>query len=322
MAMIATHIHTREERGDWPLAPLPAHLIPWVGEAARARWYRRHPTTIRRLWLADPDRAWNVTQTMLHSEDPFVQQCAIAALDAGWGRGQDGTLAATLRECILHPRDPTVVETGIATAIAGIGRADPSSIASLLTELATTGDEDAQYVLTRDLHRGWGRGQDDLVVRVLAIIADRVSSGAEWDNETLIRSWDYLPPHVVVSLVDRLVTRATDRLAKDGSSSPLGPYSRLGLWEVVQIIAAFAPLWTHLPTAQAIERIAHHVSQLGKHAHTLNNRSRRDMLVAAWARVIAASAERLSASDIHTVLDSLWTISPDGCLDGVLQAVG
>jgi hypothetical protein len=312
MAMIAIRTRAREELGDWPLAPLPAHLIPWVCDAARS--YHLHPTTIRRLWLANPKQAWNVTQTMLHSDDPSVQVRALEAMDAGWGRGHDGTLAATLREFILHARNPTVIEPGIATAIAGIGRADPFLIASLLTELAMNGDETIQFVLARDLHRGWGRGQDDLVVGVLAIIADRTSSGWVWNNDTLIRSWDYLPPHVVVSLVDQLVTRATDRLAKDE------PYRSLGPWGVQPIIVAFAPGWTHLPTAHMIERIAHHVARLHAHAHTLAP-AVRNTLVFAWAAVIMVGVERLSASDIHALLAPLWTLSPDWCLDGVVQGV-
>jgi hypothetical protein len=57
MALIVHHIQDREGRGSLPLAPLPASLIPWMGDAARACPYRLRSTTIRRLWPADPDRA-------------------------------------------------------------------------------------------------------------------------------------------------------------------------------------------------------------------------------------------------------------------------
>jgi hypothetical protein len=311
MALIVNHIRAREERGDWPLAPLPAHLIPWVGAAARNRPYDLRPPTIRRLWLADPNQAWNVTQTMLHSDDLYVQWCAIAAMDAGWGRGHDDTIAATLRKFILRSQSsPAVAEAGTTTAVAGIGTAPPSLIAALLTELAMQGNETVQRQLISALHRGWGHGQDDLVMRVVETMDERGVSEQIWADahETLRRAWDYLPPHVVVSLVDRLVTRATNQLAQDAPP--------LDAWQVRRIIAAFAPIWTHLPTAQVIARIAHHVAHLHAHAHTIYP-GRRDELVAAWAHVIAAGAERLSASAIHAVLASLWTLSPKGCLEGV-----
>jgi hypothetical protein len=312
-AMIVDHIHARERRGDWPLAPLPAYLIPWVCDAVCRRPNSLHPTTIRRLWLTNPDQAWHVTQTMLDSG----HHRAIAAMDAGWGTGHDAAMATILRSIILdHQNDPSVARTGTTTVVAGLGTAPPPIMESLLTELAMKGNATVQQQLISILHRGWGRGQDALVLRVVAIIADRDSSESIWADahETLIRAWRSLPPHMVVFLVDRLLTRATNRLAK------AGPFSPLGLWGVPQIIAAFAPIWTHLPTPQGIERIAYHVAHLHAHAHTMTPTTR-DTLVAAWASVIAAGAARLSASDIHAVLAPLWTLSPHGCLDGMVQWV-
>jgi hypothetical protein len=316
MALIVKLIHAREKRGDWPLAPLPASLIPWVGDAARTRPYDLHPTTIRRLWRADPDRAWDVTQTMLGLPSAAVRTIALAALDAGWGIGHDAAMATMLQSIILDNQDDSdVVTPGIATAVAGIGIASPSLIATLLTELAMQGNDTVQRRLISALHRGWGQGQDGLVMRVMEIIAERDSSDVVWTDahQTLIRAWNHLPPDVVVSLVDRLVTRATNGLAKEA-------YSSLTPWEVQRIIAAFAPIWTYLPTAQVIARIAHHVAHLDEHARTMLPTTR-DTLVAAWASVIAAGMERLSASAIHALLAPLWTLSPRGCLNGVLQRV-
>jgi hypothetical protein len=315
MAMIVDHIHDREERGDWPLAPLPASLIPWVCEAARSHPDRLPANTIRRLWLADPDRAWDVTQTILDSDDPFDRKCAIAAMDAGWGIGFDDTIATTLCTIILQ-NPPFYCDTACATAVAGIGRATPAIIEALLTELATRGNTDVRQQLISVVHRGWGRGQDALVMDIVGMIAARDSLEWVWNHAraTLEQAWDYLPPHVVGSLVDRLVTRATNRFAKD---EPYRPPIRLG---VQHIITAFAPIWTHLPTPQVIERIAHHVARLHVHARTLDPSSR-DTLVAAWASVVTAGAARLSASDIHALLDPLWNLSPHGCLDGIEQGV-
>jgi hypothetical protein len=317
MATIVDHIYAREDRENWPLAPLPAYLIPWVGKAARARPYRLHPTTIRRLWLVDPNQAWDVTQTMLHSDDPSVQQRAIAAMDTGWGTWHAAEVATTLRARILeHQDDRDDVKIGIATAVAGIGIAPPSIMESLLTELARKGNEEIQDRIIRTLHRGWGRGQDALVLRVVAIITERDSAESIWDgfHETLAPAWDHLPSHMVMPLVDRLVTHETNRLAK------AGPFSLLIPWEVQRIPAAFASVWTRLPTAQVIERIAHHVAHLHKHAHTMPPTTR-DRLVSVWASVVTAGAARLSASDFHAVLDPLWDLSPYGCLNGVLQGV-
>jgi hypothetical protein len=314
--VIMDHVRDREGRKNWPLAPLPAYLIPWVGEAARACPHRLHPTTIRRLWLANPVRAWNATQTMLNSGHCFVQQHAIAAMDTGWGTGMDDTIATTLRTIILtHQHLVThlpLVLTGTTTAVAGIGTAPPSLIAPLLTELVTTGNENIQRQLISELHRGWGQGQDALVMRIVEMIAERDSSERVWGSAraTLLRAWNYHPPHVVGSLVDRLVTRTTSRLAQDGPGSPLAS------WEVLPITAAFAPGWIHLPTAHMIERIAHHMARLHAHAHTLDPSSR-DTLVAAWASVVTAGAARLSASDFHALLAPLWTLSPKECLEGV-----
>jgi hypothetical protein len=307
LAMIVDHIHARERRGDWPLAPLPAHLIPWVGAAARRRPGHLHPTTIRRLWLANPKQAWNVTQTMLHSGHLFVQQCAIDAMDTGWGTGYDAEVATTLRERILK-RHWDGIETGISTVVAGIGTAPPSIMEPLLTELAARGNTDVQKWLIQHMHRGWGRGQDALMMRIVEMIAERDSSESDWvwsdARATLIRAWDHLPPHVVVSLFDRVVTRGIRR-----RYYPIG-----------DAITACAPGWTHLPTAHMIARIAHHVAHLHTHAHTLAPYER-DTLVAAWASVIAAGADRLSATDIHALLDPLWALSPHGCLTGIAQGV-
>jgi hypothetical protein len=55
-----------------------------------------------------------------------------------------------------------------------------SIMESLLTELATTGNNAVPYLLTRDLHRGWGRGQDALVLRIVKIIAERDVSTWVW----------------------------------------------------------------------------------------------------------------------------------------------
>jgi hypothetical protein len=313
---IVSHIRDREGCGDWPLEPLPEHLIPWVGKAARVCPYRLYSTTIRRLWLADPNDAWNVSQTMLGlSHD--VAQVALAAMDAGWGRGHDDTIAATLRKFILNSLSPAVVETGIATAVAGIGTAPPSIMESLLTALVMQGNENVQRQLISALHRGWGRGQDDLVLRIVAMIAERTSS--EWvlnsARATLIRAWRALPPHVVVSLIDWLVTRAMDRWPTH--PTPLYNARRR---TIDNVIAALAPIWTALPSSQGIASIARHVNHLHTHAHTLSPYER-DTLVPAWASVIVAGADRLSAADLHALLDPLWTLSPHGCLTGIEQGV-
>jgi hypothetical protein len=140
MATIVHDIHAREDRGDLPLVSLSAHLIPWVGDATCACPNRLHPTTIRRLWPADPDRAWNVTETMLDSDDPSVPQRARAAMDTGWGTGHDAAMATILRSIMLDHQDTSVVvPPEIATAVAGLGIASPSLIATLLTGLATMG---------------------------------------------------------------------------------------------------------------------------------------------------------------------------------------
>jgi hypothetical protein len=289
MALIVHHIYAREERGDWPLAPLPAYLVPWVGAAARTR-YHLHPTTIRRLWLTNPDNAWNATQTMLDSDDLFVQWTALEAMDAGWGTGHDAAMATILRSFILeHQNDPSVADAGTTTAVAGIGTAPPSLIAALLTELAMQGNETVQRQLISALHRGWGHGQDDLVMRVVETMDERGVSEQIWADahETLRRAWDYLPPHVVVSLVDRLVTRAMNGLVDEANHK-----KRMEMVSMAKAtIAAFAPIWTRLPTPLAIERIARHVAHLHAHACTLD-RFTRDMLVFTWAWVIAAGAER------------------------------
>jgi hypothetical protein len=307
MALIMNHIHAREEREDWPLAPLPAYLIPWVDKAARTCPYRLHPTTVRRLWPADPKRAWDLTKIMLDSDHPTALYTALTAMDAGWGTGYDAEVATTLRSMILGYQNIShVVATGTATAVAGIGIAPPSLIAALLTELAMKGNQTVRQQLISALHRGWGRGQDALVLRIVEMITERDSSKWVWiaARATLTRTWDHLPPHVVVSLFDRVVTRGMRR-----RYYPIG-----------DAITACAPGWIHLPTALVIERIAHHVAHLHAHARTLDPTTR-DTLVAFWASVIAAGADRLSAADIHAVLDPLWGLSPDRCLDGVVQGV-
>jgi hypothetical protein len=322
IAMIVDHIEARERRGDWPLVPLPAYLIPWVCKVAHTCPSRLHPTTIRRLWLADPKRAWDVTQTMLWSRSSHSSQwIAIAAMDTGWGTGHDAAMATILRSIILNHRSELhVVTTGTTTAVAGIGIAPSSLIAPLLTELATTGHGEIQSRIVRTRHRGWERGQDVLGMRILEIIAKRKDS-PEWIwngfHETLAPAWDHLPSHVVVSLIDRLVTHGMHRLANEADSE-----DRVQMGSMAEAaIAAFAPIWTHLPTPQVIDRIAHHVAYLHAHAHTLAP-SRRNKLVDSWASVIAAGAERLSVSDIRAVLDPLWDLSPHGCLHGILQWVG
>jgi hypothetical protein len=310
---IVRHIYARERRGDWPLAPLPAYLIPWVGAAARSDPADLSSNTIRRLWLVNPVCAWNVTQTMLDSGHSAALPFAIAAMDAGWGRGHNDTLAATLRKFILRSRSsPAVVEAGIDTAVAGLGIAPPAIMESLLTELAARGNRNVQRHLIQALHRGWGRGQDALVLRIVKIIAEQDSLEWAWCNAraTLIRAWDYHPHNVVVSLLDRLLTHAMNGLVNEKEKW----FQMASMAD--HAIAAFAPGWDHLPTAQVLERIAHHVAHLHAHAHTMPPTTR-DQLVAAWAHVIAAGAERLSASAIHAVLASLWTLSPKGCLEGV-----
>jgi hypothetical protein len=298
---IVHHIRAREQRGDWPLASLPTYLIPWVGEAARSHPDRLHPTTIRRLWLADPVRAWNVTETMLGLPYTAVQTIALAALDAGWGIGYDAAIATIVRTIILQHPLSVVLNTACATAVAGIGRAAPDIIASLLTDLATGGDTEVQRQLVRALHCGWGRGQDDLVMRVLETTVARNPSERIWDDgarDTLARAWDYQPPHMVVSLVDRMVTHGM----------------------IPDAIAAYAPGWTHLPTAHMIEHIAHHVAYLCAHADDPTiSRYRRETLISAWASVIAAGAEHVSAADIHALLSPLWNLSPRSCLFGFVQ---
>jgi hypothetical protein len=309
--LLVNHIHAREQRGDWPLAPLPASLIPWVGKAARIHPDRLPANTIRRLWLTDRVRAWNVTQTMLDSDDPSVQQRAIAAMDAGWGTGMDDTIATTLRTIILQ-NSLSVLNTACATVVAGIGRAAPAIIESLLTELAMQGDWIAQQQLISALHRGWGRGQDALVMRIVEMIAEQESLEWGWVNAraTLIQAWRYQPPHVVVSLVDRMVTHEMHRLMHEqGIPGALD-----------DAIAAYAPDWDHLPTAHMIERIVYHVAHLCAHADDLTiSRNKRESLISAGAWVIAASAERLSAADIHALLSPLWNLSPRSCLSGFVQ---
>jgi hypothetical protein len=315
--MIVDHIHAREERGDWPLAPMPVYLVRWVSAAARSRPSRLHPTTIRRLWLDDPDYAWNVTCTMLGSPSAAVRTIALAALDAGWGTKYDDTIATIVRMITLQYRMSDILNTACATAVAGIGRVTPDIIASLLTDLATMRDTEVQRQLIRALHRGWGRGQDDLVMRVLEtmVARDPDLSDRIWirSYDTLARAWDYHPPHVVVSLVDRMVTHGMRCVMHEqGIPSALD-----------DAIAAYAPGWTHLPTAHMIERIARHVAYLCAHADdpAISRDSRRERLISAWASVIAAGAERLSTSDIHALLSPLWDLSPDGCLKGIEQWV-
>jgi hypothetical protein len=320
---IVSHIRDRDGRHDLPLAPLPAHLIPWVCAAAHACPHHLYPTTIRRLWLADPNQAWNVTQTMLDSGHRFVQQPAIAAMDAGWGTGHDAEIATTLRSIILERQDDRdgigTIENGIVTAVAGIGIAPPSLIEALLTELEMKGNEIVQRDLISAVRRGWGRGQDALVLRIVEMIAERYPSEWVWENAgaTLTRAWRVLPPDVVVSLIDRLVTREMDRW-------PTRPtlFYQAKNCTIDNVIAALAPIWTHLPTPQGIERIARHVDHLHAHAHALKyglDPNAQYRLIAAWASVIAAGANRLSAADIHALLSPLRKISAFACSDGVLQ---
>jgi hypothetical protein len=311
ITMIVNRINAREERGDWPLEPLPEHLIPWVGEAARICPYALHPTTIRRLWLANPEQAWNVTQTMLGLSSSTVRAIALAAMDAGWGTGHDAEVATTLRARILEHQDgPDSIETGTTAAVAGIGRAVPAIIESLLTELAMQGNENVQRKLISALRRGWGHGQDDLVMRIMEIIAKRDPSDVVWvdSGDTLTQAWHHLPPQAVVHLIDWLLTRTMAR-SVDGTSVA-AQFAAEG------IIPALVPGWTYLPAEQVIERIAHHVAHLHAHARTLDS-STRDRLVAAWASVIAAGMERSSAADIHALLSLLWTISPHSCTLGM-----
>jgi hypothetical protein len=312
IATIVHDIHAREDRGDLPLAPLPAHLIPWVGAAARACPSHLHPTTIRRLWLVNPNDAWHVTQTMLHSDDLSVQQRAIAAMDVGWGTEHDIAMATILRSIILDPQnDPSVVSTGTTTAVAGLGIAPPSIMESLLTALAMQGNENVQRQLISALHRGWGREQDALVLRIVEMIAERDPSEWVWDNAraTLEQAWRALPPDVVVSLINQLVTREMDRWLPH-------PIHRWKI-KVDDVIAALAPIWTALPPSQGIASIARHVAHLHTYAHALKDAIRRDELIAAWASVIAAGADRLSAANLHALLAPLRNISPYGYFNGV-----
>ena len=305
--IIAEYIDLEES-----LAPLPEYLIPWVCAVARDCPDHLYPSTIRRLWLSDPDRAWDVTKTMLDSGEPIGQQCAIDAMDAGWGRGRDDTIAATLWSFIRdHPDDPFAEGAVVATAVAGIGRADPSLTASLLAKLAMKGNEHVQYQLICELHRGWGRGQDDLVFGVVETIAERMASDWVWrgSRATLTSAWDYQPPHVVLSLIDRLVTRLMHSLATEGECTVNE-----------DVITALVPGWTYLPTPLMCERITHYVAHLHAHAHTLAPEVL-NSLVSAWAEVIAAGANRLSTADIHALLSPLWTISPYWSLNGIAQAV-
>jgi hypothetical protein len=299
--LIVDHIHAREQRGDWSVAPLPASLIPWVCEAACSHPNRLHPTTVvRRLWLDEPDYAWNVTCTMLGSPYTAVRTIALAALDAGWGTGHDAAIATILRTIILQHPLSVVLDTACATVVAGIGRAAPAIIESLLTDLMTRGDTEVRRQLIRALHRGWGRGQDDLVWRVVETMGARDPSDRVWGgaHDTLARAWDYQPPDVVVSLVDRMVTH---RMIPDA-------------------IATYAPGWDHLPTAHMIERIAHHVAHLCAHAYDPTiSRYRLETLISAWASVIAAGAKHMSAADIHALLSPLWNLSPRSCLFGFVQ---
>jgi hypothetical protein len=310
--MIVDHIHAREQRGDWPLAPMPVYLVRWVSAAARSRPSRLHPTTIRRLWLDDPDYAWNVTCTMLGSPYASVRTIALAAMDVGWGTEMDDTIATILRTIILQRPLSVVLDTACATVVAGIGRAAPAIIESLLTDLMTRGDTEVRRQLIRALHRGWGRGQDDLVWRVVETMGARDPSDRVWGgaHDTLARAWDYQPPDVVVSLIDRMVTNGMHQLIhKPGIPSALD-----------DAIAAYAPGWVHLPTAHMIARIAHHVAHLRDLASDPTiTRYRHETLIAAWAAVIAAGAEHMSAADIRALLSPLWNLSPTSCLSGFMQ---
>jgi hypothetical protein len=152
---IVTYVVDMDDNGNVPLAPLPEHLIPWVCDRARSHPDRLPPTTIRRIWLADPQRAWNLTTFMLESNHPSAREHALAAMDTGWGTGHDVAMATTLRSIILKHQDTLCVPNiGIATAIAGIGIAPPHLIAALLTELAMKGNEEIQSQIIRTLHRG------------------------------------------------------------------------------------------------------------------------------------------------------------------------
>jgi hypothetical protein len=316
-ALIVNHIRAREERGDWPLAPLPASLIPWVGKAAHSYPDHLPSNTIRRLWLANPNDAWNVTQTMFRSGHPRAQKSATAAMDAGWGTGHDVKVATILRSITLDPQnDPNVVRTGITTIVAGLGTAPPSIMEPLLTALVMQGNETVRQQLISVLHRGWGRGQDALVMRIVEkMIAERDPSKWGWSNAraTLEQAWRYLPPDVVVSLINQLVTREMNRWP----THPMYPWRT----KIDDVIAALAPIWTALPPSQVIASITRHVAHLHTHAHALKDANTRDELIAAWASVIAAGADRLSAADLHALLDPLWTISPHGCITGVAQWV-
>jgi hypothetical protein len=122
-----------------------------------------------------------------------------------------------------------------------------------------------------------------LVLRIVGMIAERDSLEWGWGTAraTLIRAWDYHPPHEVVSLVDRMVTHGMRCVMHEqGIPSALD-----------DAIAAYAPGWTHLPTAHMIERIAYHVARLHADAHTLAP-AVRNTLVSAWAAVMTAGAER------------------------------
>jgi hypothetical protein len=312
IALIVNHIHTREDRGDWPLAPLPAHLIPWVGEAAHTCPYDLHPTTIRRLWLADPVYAWNVTQTMLSPSFPSAWHIAFAAMDAGWGTGMDDTIAAALRLIIpYYHRDEMAVRNGIQTVAAGIGRAAPAIIAALLTELAMQGNEIVQRQLVHALHRGWGHGQDDLVMHVLKTIVNRGASELVWDaaSHTLAQAWDYRPPQEVLQLGERLLMNQIRRLVNHED-----------IWIATEGIRPATTMlaygWNYVPTPQFTRCITQYHTHLLSCVRTLRVELQYDV-VSDWVSVIAAGAQRLSASDIHALLEPLWTLSPHGCLNGI-----
>jgi len=253
---------------------------------------------------------------MLRSQYSRTRDCALAALDAGWGTGIDDTIATILRTIILQNPLSIVFNTACATAVAGIGKADPAVIASLLTELVTRGSEEARLQIIHALHHRWGQGQDDVVMRVVETmvaqdpnLSERTWSGA---RDTLGRAWDYQPPHVVVSLIDRMVTNGMHSLLT---------HKKCITHKLHDVIAAWAPGWTHLPTAHMIERITHHVAYLCAHAYDFTSTCGPDLLISAWAQVIAAGAEQLSVSDIHAVLSPLWDLSPHKCLTGCMQGV-